>query len=86
MSNELRTKLKEAAEAKLDVLLDECAKAVGKVAKGTGVAPADLAAMSFQKRSASMRKRSLVVLVNSAEAALLKQYNDQLDLPIAEAK
>jgi hypothetical protein len=72
----LRAKLKEQAETKLDGVIKEVRRNMSqyKIASAE-----DLAAIAFNKRSASVRARVVNAITNELEAELLEKFNEQQD-------
>ena len=84
---ELREKLKNQAAIELADMVSDMQKAAKKICGNNAAVHSNkLIRLAVGGRTASLRKRLIGEMIRRAADDLLKQYNDQQELPLGKGK
>ncbi len=82
--SKLRERLKERAEIVLDDIVNDAFSALEGLHPQVGAS--DIAALAFNTRSASLKKKVIGRMVAAMEDELVEKLNNQQDLPLQNDK
>ena len=76
----LRAKLKERAEKRLVVVVDESAEAIAKILEDTGISVFEVAKILSSHRSETIRGKLIRRMATRFEDEMIEEFNKQQDL------